>query len=71
MDALESIGTRIQEQGDLLQTEEATKTALVLPFINALGYNVFDPREAVPEFTADALMKQGEKVDYAIVRDGS
>ncbi len=51
-----------------LQTEEATKNALVMPFIAALGYDVFDPTEVVPEFTADVGTKKGEKVDYAIKR---
>ena len=40
-----------------------------MPFISALGYNVFDPSEVVPEFTADVGIKKGEKVDYAIIRD--
>lgn len=53
-----------------LQTEAATSTALVLPFLNALGYDVFNPSEVVPEFTADVGTKKGEKVDYAIMRDG-
>ncbi len=41
-----------------------------MPFINALGYNVFNPLEVVPEFTADVGTKKGEKVDYAIMCDG-
>ncbi len=49
-----------------MATEEAVKTAVVLPFLRALGYDVFDPTEVVPEFTADAMGKKGEKVDYAI-----
>ena len=53
-----------------IKTEEATKTSFVMPFIQALGYNVFDPTEVVPEYTADVGTKKGEKVDYAIVRDG-
>lgn len=53
-----------------LDTEEATKTALVMPFISALGYDVFNPKEVIPEFTADVGTKKGEKVDYAIARDG-
>lgn len=53
-----------------LQTEEATKNALVMPFIAALGYDVFNPKEVVPEFTADIGTKKGEKVDYAIMSDG-
>jgi hypothetical protein len=53
-----------------LDTEEATKNALVMPFISALGYDVFNPQEVVPEFTADVGTKKGEKVDYAILNDG-
>ncbi len=53
-----------------LQTEEATKNALVMPFIAALGYNVFDPTEVIPEFTADVGVKKAEKVDYALKFDG-
>lgn len=60
---------KITEQG-LIKTEEGTKNALVMPFINALGYNVFDPSEVTPELTADVGTKKGEKVDYAILRDG-
>jgi hypothetical protein len=51
-------------------TEEAVKTAVVLPFLRALGYDVFDPSEVIPEFTADAVGKKGEKVDYAIKING-
>ncbi|WP_288429662.1 type I restriction endonuclease [uncultured Agrobacterium sp.] len=53
-----------------MATEEAVKTAVVLPFLRALDYDVFDPSEVVPEFTADAVGKKGEKVDYAIKVDG-
>lgn len=67
---LEKIARRIPEIEDNLETEEATKNALVLPFIQALGYDVFDPAEVVPEFTADVGIKRGEKVDYAILIDG-
>ena len=54
----------------MLQTEEATKNALIMPFINILGYDIFDPTEVIPEFIADVGIKKGEKVDYAIVKDG-
>ena len=60
---------RLPKLADHLQTEEATKNALVMPFISALGYDVFNPKEVVPEFTADLGTKKGEKVDYAIMRD--
>jgi len=53
-----------------IKTEEATKNALVMPLLNILGYNVSDPTEVVPEFTTDYGTKKGEKVDYAIFREG-
>ncbi len=50
-----------------IQTEEATKTSLIMPFFAMLGYDVFNPTEFVPEFIADVGIKKGEKVDYAIM----
>lgn len=55
---------------DSLTTEEATKNALIMPFLNALGYDVFNPLEVVPEYVADSRLKKDEKVDYAILKDG-
>lgn len=65
-----SLGERIQELKQYATTEEATKTSLIMPFLQALGYDTFDPRIVVPEFTSDTGTKKGEKVDYAIMRDG-
>ena len=62
---------RTIEHREVLLTEEAAKTALVMPFIQALGYDVFNPSEVVPEFIADVGTKKGEKVDYAIRNGGS
>jgi hypothetical protein len=70
IDKIRELARRIPQQLDHIQTEEATKSALVMPFIAALGYDVFNPAEVVPEFTADVGTKKGEKVDYAIMRDG-
>lgn len=67
---LSTLAKRIQSFADTIQTEEAAKTSIVLPFLQGLGYDVFDPSEVVPEFTADAVGKKGEKVDYAICLDG-
>ena len=53
-----------------LQTEEATKTAIIMPFFTLLGYDVFNPNEFAPEYVADVGIKRGEKVDYAILQDG-
>jgi hypothetical protein len=60
---------RIDKLKDNLQTEEATKNALIMPFIGALGYDVFNPLEVVPEFNCDIGTKKGEKIDYAIFKD--
>ncbi len=69
-ESLKALSSRIEAQRGNIQTEEATKTAFVLPFISALGYNVFDPTEMTPELDADIGIKKGEKVDYAILQDG-
>lgn len=70
IDHLRVLANRIANTKDLIQTEEATKNAMVMPFIQILGYNVFDPLEVTPELIADVGTKKGEKVDYAILRDG-
>jgi hypothetical protein len=68
---LAALTTKVSNQASAIGTEEATKNAFVMPFISTiLGYDVFDPLEVVPEFTADVGIKKGEKVDYAIMRDG-
>lgn len=69
-ESLRAIAERVKSHSSTMATEEAVKTAVVLPFLRALGYDVFDPTEVVPEFTADAVGKKGEKVDYAIKIDG-
>lgn len=69
IDQLRVLSAQAEKLGEHLKTEEATKQALVLPFISALGYSVFDPTEVVPEFTADVGIKKGEKVDYALFKD--
>jgi predicted type IV restriction endonuclease len=71
-DGLAGLAKKIRDTRDSVLTEEATKNAFVMPFIsNVLGYDVFDPSEVVPEFTADVGVKKGEKVDYAIFKDGA
>ncbi|HED04957.1 MAG TPA: restriction endonuclease [Candidatus Fraserbacteria bacterium] len=65
-----AIADKIPQMIDRLETEEATKNALIMPFIQVLGYDVFNPREVVPEFVADVGTKKGEKVDYAIMQNG-
>jgi predicted type IV restriction endonuclease len=69
-DALKEISDRLRQNKEVLRTEEAAKTAIILPFIRALGFDVFNPDEVVPEFVADAPGKKGEKVDYALKKEG-
>jgi hypothetical protein len=68
---LRVLANKVQTQRASIKTEEATKNAFVMPFISTiLGYDVFNPSEVVPEFIADVGMKKGEKIDYAILREG-
>jgi predicted type IV restriction endonuclease len=72
MDFKESIlqfASRVDKICPQIKTEEATKNALIMPFIQLLGYDVFNPFEVNPEFVADLGIKKGEKVDYAIIKD--
>jgi hypothetical protein len=69
VEQLQTLALKTEKLCSLLQTEEATKNALVMPFINALGYDIFDPSEVIPEFIADVGIKKGEKVDYAVKKD--
>lgn len=68
---LTELVSRTQKHREVLLTEEAAKTALVMPFMQLLGYDVFNPLEVIPEYCADVGTKRGEKVDYAIVIDGA
>ena len=67
IDQIKQFSTRIEKMKDSIQTEEATKTSMIMPFFQMLGYDVFNPLEFVPEYTADVGIKKGEKVDYAIM----
>lgn len=61
-EAVKSVAAKVADLKDSIETEEATKTAFIMPFIGqVLGYDVFNPTEVVPEFTADVGVKKGEK----------
>ncbi len=70
IDAIKALGERVGRLKENVQTEEATKSAFVMPFLAALGYDVFNPIEVIPEFIADLGIKKGEKVDYCIQKEG-
>lgn len=69
-DAILQLAERIAKLKDNIATEEATKNAFIMPMIAALGYDVFNPIEVVPELDCDLVKKKGEKIDYAIMKDG-
>jgi len=69
-DAIKQLGDRVTKLKDSINTEEATKNSFIMPFINTLGYDVFNPFEVVPEMVCDIGTKKGEKIDYAIMKDG-
>jgi predicted type IV restriction endonuclease len=69
-DQLKNLSERILRLKDQISTEEGTKNAFIMPFIQMLGYDVFNPVEVVPEYISDIGLKKGEKVDYAIMKDG-
>lgn len=63
------LANRLNTIKEKLLTEESTKTSLIMPFFQTLGYDVFNPSEFVPEFVSDIGIKKGEKIDYAIMAD--
>lgn len=70
LEQINNLAAKIRQQSSFITTEEATKNAFVLPFINkVMGYDVFDPTEVLPEFVCDVGTKKGEKIDYAILKD--
>ncbi|MBL4676900.1 MAG: type I restriction enzyme HsdR N-terminal domain-containing protein [Mucilaginibacter sp.] len=68
-DEVLQLANRVEKLLPQIKTEEATKNALIMPFIKVLGYDVFNPFEVNPEFIADIGIKKGEKVDYAIMKE--
>lgn len=70
-DQIKQLGDRVNKLKEQIQTEEATKNAFIMPFLQVLGYDVFNPIEVVPEYITDIGTKKGEKIDYAIFKDGN
>ena len=68
-DKIMQLSDNIKKQKDRIATEEATKNAFIMPMIAALGYDVFNPFEVIPEMDCDLIRKKGEKIDYAIMRE--
>lgn len=70
-DKIKELSARFYDKQTQIKTEEATKHSLIMPMIAALGYDVFNPSEVVPEFIADTGIKKNEKVDYVIKKNGN
>ncbi|MDN5787695.1 type I restriction enzyme HsdR N-terminal domain-containing protein [Pseudorhodobacter sp.] len=70
IERVKDLSKRSKHATKLALTEEATKTSVVLPLIQTLGFDVFNLEEVVPEFIADVGLKKGEKVDFALNIDG-
>lgn len=69
VDQIKTIAQNIEKVKDKVLNEQATKNSLIMPFIEALGYDTRDPFEVSPEFTADIPVLRNDKVDYAILAD--
>ncbi|MBO9620204.1 MAG: type I restriction enzyme HsdR N-terminal domain-containing protein [Niabella sp.] len=67
---LEQLYQRVTVLKEQINTEEATKNAFVMPFIQIIGYDIFNPTEVIPEYICDIGTKKGEKIDYVIKKDG-
>ena len=70
-ESLMMLADRVSKLKEIINTEEATKTSFVLPFIQALGYDIFNPMEVTPECDCDYGTKKGEKIDYKVSLDGT
>lgn len=61
----------VQNVGPHCDSEETTKQALILPFLDILGFSPYDPTKVKAEFAADFPgVKINERVDYALFCNG-
>lgn len=67
---IKELAARSRHASQHALTEEATKTSVVMPFIQTLGFDAFSLDEVVPEFIADVGIKKGEKIDFALKIEG-
>lgn len=70
-ESIKQFSERVESLKGTISTEEGTKMSLIIPLFQILGYDVFNPTEFCPEYTADVGIKKGEKVDYAILENDS
>lgn len=66
LETIETLQGRIRDHGSLLgQNEIRTRYALIDPLLRALGWDVANPQEVVPEQDAS-----GGRADYALLKNG-
>jgi hypothetical protein len=65
-DTIKLIAEKVSKIRENIQTEESTRNALISPFIQALGYDMFNPSDIISEYACST----GEKIDYALIKDG-
>ena len=65
-------GTDVEEHRDILTGNEAqTKSSLIEPVLRSLGWDDSDLTRVRKEYgTEVGTIKSGEKVDYALIKDG-
>ena len=67
---IKKLAEQIEKRKTHIKGEESTKQALVLPFLQVLGFDIYDPTEVKPEYVADFAKKkssgQFEKIDYCL-----
>ncbi|HCS75728.1 MAG TPA: hypothetical protein DIW17_17880 [Clostridiales bacterium] len=70
IDQLRQFSSRIVSMSDNILTKEVIKASIIMPPFSMLGYDILNPEEFVPEYTADVGIKKGKKVYCAVVKDG-
>lgn len=61
-DSIFQLAKRVSDLKESILTEEATKNAFIMPFIQMLGYDVFNPLEVVPEMDCDIVKKKAKRL---------
>lgn len=74
LEDLRKLSEKVKLRKDHVKGEEATKHALIVPFLQVIGFDTTDPLEVKPEFVADFAKRrsngQFQKVDYLITVKG-
>ncbi len=70
-DQLQALAKFVEQQAVGITTKEATGKTLVLPFVQTLGYDIYDQAEVCPKFTAKGGSERNGEVDYAILIDAA